>query len=300
MAVKFNRTYQLTLDTVDGRSVRVEYPLTLQFQVNRNNLASACTASFTIYNLSPQTRSILVKDRLDTTNFKSVRFAAGYDDFLPVVFEGEIRSMQSFRRGPDYLTQVECWSGGYDMANAKTSLTVPAGTTVEALVRRLAADFKQVKKVVVGRKFGVDSKRATSISGNTVAAIKELVGYRFYIDNQVAYALDNNEVVAGELQVIDDNSGILETPRRQDKVVDVGILFEPRLRVGQRVELVSRSGLAPDASGNLVGTPSPWNGAYKVIGINHSGIISASENGPCTTTVSMIRPDGALTLVSGL
>jgi len=67
-------------------------------------------------------------------------------------------------------------------------------------------------------------------------------------------------------------------------IVTAEMLFEPRLKIGQVVELVSRD------------YPS-LNQLYKVIGIQHSGTISDAVGGKCKTTVRMLYGIQNLTLV---
>ena len=52
------------------------------------------------------------------------------------------------------------------------------------------------------------------------------------------------------------------------------MIFEPRLEVGQVIEL--RSQLAPQ-----------FNGQYKIFGLKHNGIISDTKGGTATTTVEV-------------
>jgi hypothetical protein len=52
--------------------------------------------------------------------------------------------------------------------------------------------------------------------------------------------LNNNECIEGSIQLITAESGLLESPRRSDTQLVFKILFEPRLRVGQILQLESK------------------------------------------------------------
>ena len=52
------------------------------------------------------------------------------------------------------------------------------------------------------------------------------------------------------------------------------MIFEPRLQIGQFVRIKSQ-------------TETFYNGVYKVVGIEHSGIISDAQSGQCKTKVSL-------------
>ena len=48
---KFQRKYELTLETATGSTITITDPLTLEFSITRDTLASANTADFRIFNL---------------------------------------------------------------------------------------------------------------------------------------------------------------------------------------------------------------------------------------------------------
>jgi len=63
-------------------------------------------------------------------------------------------------------------------------------------------------------------------------------------------------------------------PRRQNTYIQVDIIFEPRIQVGQIVEIVSQ-------------IDPRFNGQWKVQGIKHSGTISGAVGGDCKTTLQL-------------
>ena len=52
------------------------------------------------------------------------------------------------------------------------------------------------------------------------------------------------------------------------------MIFEPRLQIGQFVEIESK-------------TETIYNGTYKVVGIEHTGMISDAQSGQCKTKVRL-------------
>ena len=83
-----------------------------------------------------------------------------------------------------------------------------------------------------------------------------------------------NEVIEGFVPLINDASGLLATPQRKDATLSINMIFEPRLLIGQVIEI--QSSIAPQ-----------FDGQYKIYGLKHSGTISDSIAGQCTTTVQM-------------
>jgi hypothetical protein len=69
-------------------------------------------------------------------------------------------------------------------------------------------------------------------------------------------------------------------------MLDFEMLFEPRLTIGQTVQLKSD-------------TNRIFNGIYKVMGFEHSGTISDAVAGPCKTSVSLWLGTQVLETVKG-
>ena len=103
---KFNRQWQLKLETAEEEVVTLTSPLTVEFNIVRNTLASANTASFSVKNLSKETRDKIYKDLYDVETFRAIQFLAGYDDLnpqanFPMLFNGTIKQAYNNRKGGD-------------------------------------------------------------------------------------------------------------------------------------------------------------------------------------------------------
>lgn len=272
---KFNRKFNLKVEISKKEFIEIETPLTLDFSIVRNNLASANTAHFTIYNLAPETRSQIYKDQYDISTFRAIQLVAGYDGMMCQVFNGAVKVASSHRQGSDFLTEIE----GYDgmmQAGANISQTAPAGTSRQEIIKNLAASIPGLQGLVVGDKFTDESKRGVAMMGNPQDMLQQLSNNSFYVDSQKGYALDQTEVVQGDIRLISYENGLLNTPRFQETLVEVEMLFEPRLKPSQLIELKST-------------TEPRFNGLYKVTGITHSGTISGAIAGDCKTKLIMTQ-----------
>ena len=274
--MKFSRNYELSieLDTKTHDTIVIKPPLTLNFNIVRNTLASANTGTISIYNLAEANRKRIYQDRFDTTTYRRVVLRAGYGQDLATIFRGNLRMAQSQRQGVDYVTELDSFDGGFGIINGFTSKTWPGGTDQKKILGDIIKDMPNVILGKVGD-FSGSSYRGTSLIGSPWSLIPGIAGdgSQPFIDNEVANVLKNNETLSGDIEVIEASTGLLETPRRNDAVIEVKMLFEPRLVVGQVIELRSRE--------------TVYNGQYKVIGFTHSGTISAAVNGQCTTTASL-------------
>ena len=83
-----------------------------------------------------------------------------------------------------------------------------------------------------------------------------------------------NEYLEGDIQVIKPETGLLESPLREETYLKIKTLFEPRVRVGQLISLESV-------------TNTEFNGLYKVMGFRHHGTISATQGGTCETEMTL-------------
>lgn len=278
---KFQRSYRIVIDPKDGgEPIIVGMPITCQFWIKRNQMSSLNYMSLDIYNLSKDSRDRIFQDRFTTLD-RTVTFEGGYD-VLSMVFSGVIFEAGSYREGTNIITRIEARSGEFDVITTQTYQAIEKGKTVGDVLDFLAAQFPTLEKGVIGD-FPDKLLRPVTLSGNTYDLFKEYSNGSVFIDNNRIYALADNEVIEGELAVISDKTGILETPRRDEGFLSVTTLFEPRLQVGQSVQL--ESSIMP-----------VYNGQYKCIGIMHQGIISESVSGECRSVFDLFIGNNTFSL----
>lgn len=287
---KFGRNYNLSIEKQNGSTLTVRPPFTVEFDITRNVLTSANVSSIRVYNLNENNRSQVRKNINDYGDLRLIRLEAGYGNNLPIVFEGNITQAWSVREGVNFITQLESFDGGFAFANAVTNTSFPSSTDQQSVIESLVANLASsgVKLGAIGS-FPGSLSRGAAYSGSTTSLLRELTGGRFYIDNGKAYALADNECIAGPVTLIDAKSGLLNTPVREQTIINFDMLFEPKLIIGQQVTLRS-------------GTDSNFNGVYKVISLKHRGMISEAVCGDAITSVGLLQPLGSqtLTIVSPL
>lgn len=284
--IKTDRNYLLSVEAIGGQKLTLGLPLTVEFEVKRDTLASANTATFRVFNLTEQKRNLLYKDRYDTEVFRAIQFRAGYDRTTPMVFNGTVSQCYSQREGTNMVTTIEAYDGAFQMTNGWTAFTQSAGATAADTIRTLARSLPgNLAEPIVGT-FNAISKRGEVLFGNTWDLIVGKTGGLANIDNGQVKALQDDEVFVGVLPVIESASGLLNSPRRSQATLVVDILFEPRLTVGQVLELRST-------------TNRLFNGRYKVMGLHHRGTISPAVGGTYQTTASLWLGTQALRAVAG-
>jgi hypothetical protein len=260
-------------------AVLIGYPLTLEFQITRNTFASANTARFTLYNLGENTRRQVFHDRYDTLNYRQIIVQAGYESDnntpLATIFQGNVQSAYSYKRKENWTTVLDCFDGGFGIINGQISMSVaPSQSTSQVIASLIGA----MPNVAVGTVDVPDTQksRGSSFIGNAWDIIRRVAGNNTaYIDNEKANVVPQGTYVTppGGIPLITSDTGLLGTPRKLGALVEVDMIFEPRIAVNQYVELQSEE--------------TYFSGQYAVLGINHHGTISGALCGDAITTLSL-------------
>lgn len=285
MAVKFGRNYILLVQTQNGGVLTVQLPFTIEFDITRNILNSANVASIRIYNLSPQTRDSIGFNIYNQGAFRTVQLFAGYGTQLSTIFSGNITQCWSVREGVNFITQIECFDGGFVYNNNTTNLSFPSGTPNSVIINTLIANLSPTIKVGTIQPLTGTTGRGKSYSGNTCELLGQLTNGGFFIDNGTANVLNNQQTLQGSLSMINYQNGLLGTPVREQNILTFDMIFEPRLQAGQGITLTSLT--APNF--NSVNA-SGWVNYYKLNSVKHRGMISETVCGSVITTCSMSLP----------
>lgn len=274
---KFGRTYVMNIETGDGKIVEVSMPFSIEFSVLRSINGSANIGNFVLYNLAPTTRKSIFKDPY-VLEFRAVQLFAGYDDgdktLLPMLFNGHIKQASSFRRGADFHTEIEAYDGAMAMTEGNSSISQKSGGNLKDLMLGMMKSLPGIGGATVGGGYDQKFQRGQVVFGNPVEYLKTATRNRFFIDKNHAYVLADDEVLKGDIETIDSSTGLLGTPRKNNTLVEVETIFEPRITVAQSLELISVTN--PDLSG-----------VYKVVEIEHSGMISPQVGGTVTTKLKL-------------
>jgi len=275
---KFIRNFKLiytvppTTTDKDAEVITIESPLTVDFDITRNTFSSANNATFRLYNLAPTTRDKIFQDKYNIFRFCFVDFYAGYGDQLSLLFTGKVMQAYSERQGTEMVTEIQALDafGIFDYSTH----TFPKGTGTHDLIKTLANDMEHIKLGAVG----VPDERITShlsIDSVSFDAISKVTGGLCFVDLGKLNILKNNQVLQdAEIYKIDSDTGLLGTPKRRDAQVEIDMIFEPRITVGQLVEVESS-------------TARIFDGQFKVIGIHHAGTISGAIAGEARTTLNL-------------
>lgn len=297
---KFDRVYSLSIEVNRGsyvgintsplrelylpnRNITITLPFTLEFEINRGGTPTAQTATFRIYNLGEVTRNAIQRDSFTFTDFRAIQFRAGYwspaGNFMPLVFNGTVKTAYSYRRGVDFITEIQAYDGGWQMSNVnQVSLTLEAGSTGTETITRLSKLLTGLVGVPIVGNYPVANKRGEVLFGNAWQLIQLKSGFTAIIDNGQVKALNRDEVIAGQIPLISSATGLLGSPQRSDASLDFEMIFEPRLTLYQLIRLESSA-------------QPIYNRNWKVMGIQHRGTISPRVGGDALTKVQLFFND---------
>lgn len=278
---KFGRNYKLTIQGEGLFDINLTLPITIEFDITRHTLSSANVCQIRLYNLSKDDRTQIYFNSFNCTNFRSINLTAGYGNNLSTIFSGNIHEAWSVREGVNYITQIECFDGGFGIVNSQidpNKATFPAGTPLKVVIASLMSQLQGVTIGSIGNFTQVLSKSNT-YSGSVAGVLSELTGGGFFIDQGKAYAIQSDEYVPDlsiPVKIISDKTGLLNTPVIEQSMCRFDMIFEPQLNVGGLISVLSK-------------TNPLANGTYKVTGIKHRGTISAAVCGEAITTGEFIR-----------
>lgn len=308
---KYKRTYKLyyRYDDTNNKWLYITLPITLDFTIERNNLATANRCRLTLYNLSKQTRDLLFRDELDIGKpynpdevgwvqtsqaeldkaEKSpdklrnwIELEMGYESthMTYQVFSGAVLWAYSYKQGVDYITEINAYS-----TNLKDPLTyityeAKAGKTYKSAIFDIATQLTGIYNISISDEIAEKVfTEDTVLMGTAEDILAKQLGYKSYVDNNSLYVFnDKTTITKGrEPTIINSKNGLLASPRRTQNGVKISMVFEPQLRVGQLVQL----------NADLEQT---YNGTtFIVSGFKHTGSVSTVRDTQTTSEVELIR-----------
>lgn len=289
---KLNRNYHIVfevgyrkglLEYVPQQTIKVQYPFTLKFDINRGVWSDANTGNFRIYNLGYDVQALLWKDRADQTKYVTMWVYAGYTwrdkdgkikDVQPLIFFGDVQECTSYRNGVDFITDIQATDGGYLFQYGFVNKTFSKDTDFKFLIQELLAGVPTCKVGYITSNVKQMRKRGRTFIGQTMKLLEAYDFDKVFVDNGELHILGENDVIPGQLMVLNADSGMIGTPRRSETTLNVDTIFEPQLVVAQAINLQSK--IYPFLNQN-----------YQIIGLRHYGTISPVECGNLYTSVSL-------------
>lgn len=280
--MKYLLTWNMTLRGTDGTLIDIGYPRSISFMVTRGTMINLPQATIRIYNLSKEDRENIFKDYFDSSHYNEISLRAGYENepTLPEIFRGNILQAYNYREGVDWITEIQAMDGIYAARNGQISLTVPTQYNAKNVLKQIIQTMPRISIGAIGS-IVMDNTRGRILFGNSWSeALKFSDGWgTLFIDKEQVHFLNDQEYIDDGLDpiIINSNSGLLRSPKRQDERIDIEVLFSPEIEAGRAIILDSLEGV--------------FNGFYIVRGVNHRASISRSVAGSALSTLIVQRAD---------
>lgn len=258
-------------------TVTIQYPTTCNLNIDLNDNQSPCKWVFQFYNLPQTIQAQLWLDLYEIEQkYIILKFYAGYGDVMPLIFHGTLKECTSGRASgsTEWITKMWGLEGGYLYEHSYINNTFARGTKPEDIVETILKDCPDVKLGYISLTIPALTRNRTFIGQPMDVLTREYGGYEVFISKGEFNIIAEDEVMPGDIQIIDDSTGLLGCPRRANRFVELDTLFEPGLKIAQAVKLLSQS--MPE-----------FNQLYKVIKIQHKGTISPVVCEKLTTTVTL-------------
>ncbi len=277
--MKFLRFYEIRIKTPAGKLYVIGNPFSAQFDVDRSVMSSVNNAKVTLHNLAPDTRNGIYKDKYNLDSYWQMFILAGYGgNELFEIFRGNIQEAFSYKKGPDWITEITGYDGAFAIQNSFTSETMTKETSYRDMITRVIHTMPEVLPGVLGSPVSdATPARGQVMVGSSYDILQELSEGNAFIDGETINILSADDVIAGAAFVLHGGEGgsIRETPRRREQFLEVNCLFSPEVRVGHICEIRSAD--------------PRYDGQYKVYGIKHSATISGASAGDASTMISLYK-----------
>jgi hypothetical protein len=256
-----------------------------KFTVKRGDFQTPNSLDATIYNLSTVTANTISKNE-----FTTVSLSAGYPGSVGLLFQGNIKQFRQGRVNQlDSYVTITAADGDEAYNYATISTTIPAGTRPgsvgAAIVSRLAAVGNQP----ITQGYQPNFPATKSIRGRVMYGMARDEMRDFAAQNDCKWSIQDGAVTlipfvsfipGGQVPVISVKTGLIGVPEQTQAGINVRVLLNSAIRVGQLIRLDSQINqfrfaldLQSQASNAKLALQNKTNadGLYYVMVANHTG-----------------------------
>jgi len=254
--LRFDRDYQLTIQTDLESAIVVTPPFNIAFNVDKSTELSLNKASIKVFGLSEANQLAIVKNANEQRNFE-VDLQVGYAGSSETIFRGYIHIAERAREGAQIPLTMECIDGGFDARFSFTSRTVQGKSAIDAILEDMPntqrGRITQLRELI----------RPRVLVGNSWQLVRENLnqGEEYFIDNGQLNILQPNEVISGLVPVVQASTGLLGSPSREEERVTFQTIMNPALKIGGMCDINSK--FAQDLNGIYKNMTIGYDGEYE-------------------------------------
>lgn len=223
--ILFGRECKVTLDTFAFDALDVEFTVVKTLKPQPN------TCELTIYNLNQDHRQQLQQlnpKKNPATSGVPCKIDAGYTGAVSQIWLGDLRTVQTTREGPDFVTKLTSGDGEQGWQNARMHVSFGAQSSIDTVFRGMAKALGvsegNLAKVVSRLKIAGSSILSSGIviSGSVATHMTDLArsaGLEVSIQDSALQFLDINKANAGTAVLLSPDTGLVDSPTVDHKGV---------------------------------------------------------------------------------
>ncbi len=253
--------------------------LRIQFKIEKSAQMVPNTADISVYNLAESSRrqlkSVGALVTLEAAYGGNAAGLLGQSAALSVVFRGNARTIDHVRKGPDWVTRIQCGDGEIGYRYSLANQSFKSGTSIQDAATYLAKQLQGIDvsgflaKLSKGEIAGAVSQfvHGASFFGNAGEELERLMaaaGYQLSIQDHELVALKLTQTSA-VVVVLSPTTGLIGSPEHGTpeksglpSVLKAKSLLQPRIRPGDRVRFQNLK-------------DERVNGDYRTIKVTHTG-----------------------------
>lgn len=239
MPLLFGRRYKLNINGVLIEDLRLKFVIQKTLKPEPNQV------TLEVWNLSPDTRKQI------QTKYIPVQLEAGYESGTQIILFGDLRRVDHFRAGPDWVSRIRGGDGEKAARGARVQHSFRPGAKIADVGKVLVDSMKIPAGNVLQklRKGDVSGALQEFSTGATLTgpAYEKLVGlfanmgYDLSIQDGQMQALAKDEIVELPFVLLSPETGLLGSPEAGEKgIIKVRSLLNGELFPGRGVTLQSR------------------------------------------------------------
>lgn len=230
---QFKRIAQVITDTAaTGEGISIN-DLRISFKVTKTITRTPNTGDIKIYNLSPDTEGRIKGE------FDDVILNAGYDGSTVLLFRGNIKNSSAFNDGPSRVMQLACADGDHDFHGTTVNFSLGAGSNSSQLIDHIVSKFTTTTKgtIVFPDKPRIRGRVFVGMARHALDWLARQNDSHWSIQDSVLQIVATDTTLPTEAIVITSDTGMIESPTRTDKGINVKCLLNPRIKPGGKIFL---------------------------------------------------------------
>lgn len=256
MTLLFDRAYRLRFGKIGEQGKEIT-SLRVAFQIEKSNDSGANTASISVWNLSPESISLLQQDDIQ------VNLECGYGSTIGLVFSGNDILLNVRRSLPDVITEIRSQDGGEQLRTQVVSLGFEPGALFQDVVRSLISQFQNltISDVDMAKLSQDGLPQGLIATGKAQKFLDDLLkskGYEWSVQDGEIRVVEDTAVTDDSAVLLNYKTGLVGSPTKTKDGVNVTCLLNPRIRPYRLLQLESNE------------TPGV-SGVYKVDKVTHRG-----------------------------